>query len=128
MLKLLEEHLNNIDSIVYDKNQPRGDGTKLITAHIEKFANENHFKLELEVFIGLRRKTNDYRGLVDIIITRPDNTKYAIEIDSSNKKWSLEKLIYANSIGYIPIWIRWRTKIKIETPSNINLIDLTKRK
>lgn len=125
MIDLLKQHLSNIGSIINDKSQSRRRGTELITSMIEIFANENKFKFEREIFLGLIRKTNDYKGLLDIIITKPDGTRYAIEIDSSNKRWSLEKLIHAHSIGYIPIWIRWRIKMKIEVPSFINLINLT---
>lgn len=128
MIDLLEKYLGSINEVIYDKNRPRTEGTYAITSAIQTFAKENQFGFEREVFLGMTRKTNDYRGLIDIIIIKPDGTRYAIEIDSSNKKWSLEKLIHAYNIGYVPVWIRWHTKIKIEIPSYINLINLIKGK
>ncbi|OHB50069.1 MAG: hypothetical protein A2Y10_14050 [Planctomycetes bacterium GWF2_41_51] len=128
MIKLLEQYLGSINESIYNKKRPRAEGTELITSVIQTFAKENQFGFEREVFLGLTRKTNDYKGLIDIIIIKPDGTRYAIEIDSSNKKWSLEKLIHAHNIGYVPVWIRWHTKIKIEIPKHINLINLIKGK
>lgn len=78
------------------------------------------------MFLGLTRKSNGYKGFIDIVIRMPDGTEYAIEIDSSNKKWSIAKLLDAHKKGYVPIWIRWCTKININIPVVIKLIDLTK--
>jgi hypothetical protein len=125
MINLLEHCLKKIDLSPYSRGG-RNKGTELITSSIENFACEQRCECEKEVFLGLRRKTDGHKGLVDVIIKRPDRIRYAIEIDSSNKKWSLEKLLYAHSIGYVPIWVRWNAKINIQIPAVINLIDLTK--
>jgi len=124
MINLLKQYFNKADLSLYGKDLPRAGGTELITAKLEKFAIEQKYEFKREVFLGLIRKSNGYKGLIDVILTTSDGIRYAIEIDSSNKKWSLEKLLHAHNIGYIPIWIRWCTKIKIEIPSVINLINL----
>ena len=124
MINLLEHCLKKIDLNLYSRGS-RNRGTELIASSIKSFALNQGFKCEKEVFLGLKRKTRGYKGLMDIIIRRPDGIGYAIEIDSGNKKWSLEKLLYAHRIGYVPIWVRWCAKINIDIPAVINLIDLT---
>jgi hypothetical protein len=126
MIDLLEHCLKKIDLSPYSRGN-RNKGTELLTSSIENFACEQKYECEKEVFLGLRRKTDGHKGLTDIIIRRPDGIRYAIEIDSSNKKWSLEKLLYAYRIGYVPIWVRWCSKIKINISTVINLIDLTNK-
>jgi hypothetical protein len=124
MLNLLEHCLKEIDLSPYGRGN-RNRGTEFITSSIESFAHSQELTYEREVFLGLNRKTSGRKGLIDMVIKSPEGIGYAIEIDSSNKKWSLEKLLHAHSIGYVPIWVRWCTKIDIEIPTVINLIDLT---
>ena len=124
MIDSLGHCLKKIDLSPYGRGN-RNRGTEFITSSIESFAHSQGWACEREVFLGLKRKTDGYKGLIDIIIKRPEGMPYAIEIDSSNKKWSLEKLLHAYRKGYVPIWIRWCTKINIKIPSVINLIDLT---
>lgn len=124
MLSLLENCLREVDLRPYGRGN-RNKGTEFITASIESFARGRGLACEREVFLGLNRKTSGRRGLVDIVIKSPERIGYAIEIDSGNKKWSLEKLLHAHSIGYVPIWVRWCAKINIEIPPIVNLIDLT---
>jgi hypothetical protein len=126
MIDLLEQCLKKIDLSLYVRGN-RNRGTDVLTSSIESFARGRGLECEREVFLGLKRKTDGYKGLIDVIIKRPEGTLYAIEIDSSNKKWSLEKLLYAYRKDYVPIWVRWCTKINIEIPSVVNLIDLTNK-
>jgi len=126
MIDLFEQCLKKIDLSSCGRGY-RDRGTELVTLSIENFAREQKFEIKKEVFLGLKRKKDGYKGFVDIIIKRPDGIRYAIEIDSSNKKWSLEKLLHAHSIGYVPIWIRWCAKVNMEIPAVINLIDLTNK-
>jgi hypothetical protein len=60
------------------------------------------FNYYREVYLGLNRPKSNYRGYLDFVIEAEVN-KYTIEIDSSNKKWSLQKLIHSNEKGFIPI-------------------------
>jgi hypothetical protein len=126
MIDLLEHCLKKIDLNLCGRGN-RNKGTRLITSSIETFASEQKFECDKEVFLGLRRKIDGHKGLIDIIIKSPNGRQYAIEIDSSNKKWSLEKLFDAYKKGYVPIWVRWHTKINIDIPAIINLIDLTNK-
>ena len=120
---LLETHLRMLDLQGYGCGN-RKKGTDLITSEICNFALKNGYKYSREVYLGLHRPTSNYAGYIDLTIVAQTN-RYAIEIDSSNKKWSLQKLLHAGTIGYIPIWVRWSVKIKMDVPKQINLIDLT---
>jgi hypothetical protein len=126
MIDLLEHHLKEIDLSPYGRGN-RNKGTEFITSSIESFAHGRGLTCEKEVFLGLSRKASRRKGLVDIVIKSPEGIGYAIEIDSGNKKWSLEKLLHAHSIGYVPIWVRWCAKVNIQIPDVINLIDLTNK-
>ena len=47
-------------------------------------------------------------GFVDVIVKRgPDQRDLAIEIDSTDKPWSVAKLRHALAAGMHAIWIRW---------------------
>lgn len=126
MIDLLGQYLKNIDLSPYGRGG-RNRGTEVLTSSIESFARSRGLMCEREVFLGLKRKTDGYKGLIDIIIKGPEGTPYAVEIDSSNKKWSLEKLLHAYRKGYVPIWVRWCAKINIQIPTVVNLIDLTNK-
>ena len=108
-----------------DYEGPRCHGTKLITNTIVDLCIEKHIKYELEVPIDSYRQVKTLRrGIIDILITT-ENMQYAVEIDSSNKKWSLEKLKYMANRGCESVWVRWCYPVKIELPSHVHLIDIT---
>jgi len=47
-------------------------------------------------------------GYVDVLITGEGGAvRLAIEIDSADKPWSLDKLRHAAAAGMRPIWVRW---------------------
>ena len=105
-------------------NGTREHGTKLISESIEYFCHLQGHSFKREVFIGKYRDNSTCPSRVDFVIYSGP-VKYALEIDSSNKIWSLEKLIYAKENNYIPIWVRWNSQINMVIPKNIFLVDLT---
>jgi len=46
-------------------------------------------------------------GYVDVLVHRPGEPDLAVEIDSGDKPWSVDKLQYAAAAGMQAIWIRW---------------------
>ena len=47
-------------------------------------------------------------GYVDVIVLRqPAAPDLAIEIDSVDKPWSVDKLRHAAAAGMDPVWVRW---------------------
>ena len=105
----------------------RTDGTFELTRFIYKWSLSHGFHCEREVYLGsdrISRKTGRaYRGFLDFVIGH----WLAVEIDSSNKRWSLAKLEDAAQRGYVPVWIRWSTPQKLHVPSYIHLILLPSR-
>ena len=46
-------------------------------------------------------------GYVDVLVHRPGEPDLAVEIDSGDKPWSVDKLQYVAAAGMQAIWIRW---------------------
>ena len=84
--------------------------TARVTAAIVEWASANGWAVRTEARIEIGRPHaafGDY-GYMDAIIHRaagePD---IAIEIDQTDKPWSVAKLRYANALGMEAVWIRW---------------------
>jgi hypothetical protein len=70
---------------------------------------------------------HEYRGFIDLFAVFPDQSSLAIEIDRSNKAWSLEKLEHvATQRNCRVLWIRWRGRVKMPEGCPIPVLDLTK--
>lgn len=103
------------------------EGTLLITETLKDVCISNHLTFFQEVRAeGFKRADGKGKGgIFDFSIDHNDQI-FAIEIDRSNKKNSLDKLIYLADVKKCtPVWIRWKYSIRIEIPTHINLIDLT---
>jgi hypothetical protein len=83
--------------------------TRAITRAIVEWARENGWRVRTEGRVevpGVERF--DKLGFVDVLVSRgghqPD---VAIEIDSTDKPWSVVKLQHAAAAGMDAIWVRW---------------------
>ena len=104
----------------------RPEGTRLITDTIVRTCRENNIFYEREVRIGLwREKKTKRQGIIDFLI-KDEGVQFALEIDSTNKKWSLEKLQFIAAQGHQAIWVRWKSQIKLNIPPDIHFLDFTK--
>ena len=119
----LKEYLGHLDLTGFKRGN-RIEGTRFLTARVIEFSQMYGFSYQTEVSLGLKRPTSDRRGYLDFVLEK-DNERFAIEVDSSNKRWSLQKLLHARSLGYGPVWIRWCVPIRITVPEDVYLIDLT---
>lgn len=119
----LKEYLQHFDLTGFKRGN-RIEGTRFLTARVIDFSQKYGFTCQTEISLGLRRPGNGYWGYLDVVLEK-GNEGFAVEIDSSNKKWSLQKLIHAHSLGYRPIWIRWCVPIRISVPEDVYLINLT---
>ena len=119
----LKEYLGHLDLTGFKRGN-RIEGTRFLTARVIDFARMYGFSYQTEISLGLKRPTSDRRGYLDFVLEK-DNERFAIEVDSSNKRWSLQKLRHARSLGYGPIWIRWCVPIRIAVPEDVYMIDLT---
>jgi hypothetical protein len=80
--------------------------TARITRAVIDWAATHGWATRNEARVGVGEDTR--LGYVDVIVLRqPAAPDLAIEIDSTDKPWSLDKLRHAAKAGMQPIWIRW---------------------
>src|SRR5688572_611958 len=90
-----------------------GRSTALMTAHITRqiigWAVAHGWSPRTEARVSAHSADGDARlGFVDVIVRRgPGLPDLAIEIDSADKPWSVDKLRHAAGAGMHAIWIRW---------------------
>lgn len=126
MIEDLFDELRKLDLSMRGRGS-RAVGTARISKCIENFCTRRQIRWETEVYIDVHRQRYGKQGKVDyvLIVARQ---MYCIEIDASNKRWSLEKLIAAKSLGYVPVWIRWHSVNKLAVPDDVFLISLSESK
>jgi hypothetical protein len=84
--------------------------TRAITREIVRWATTQDWavRTEARVELGVRGESVPVLGFVDVLVMRghglPD---VAIEIDSTDKTWSVVKLQHAALAGMHAIWVRW---------------------
>ncbi len=86
------------------------DGTTLITRTIVGWALRHGWPVRTEARVGLpiSATAKSRLGYIDAIVRRGNGRPdLAIEIDSTDKEWSLAKLRHASAAGLDAIWIRW---------------------
>ena len=80
--------------------------TARITRAVIEWATARGWVARTEARVGVGKVTR--LGFVDVVVKRghqlPD---LAIEIDSTHKPWSVDKLRHAVAAGMEAIWIRW---------------------
>jgi hypothetical protein len=90
-----------------------GRSTAAVTAHITRqiaaWAAQHGWSPRTEARVNAPSSAGDARlGFVDVIVRRgaglPD---LAIEIDSADKPWSVDKLRHAAAAGMHAVWVRW---------------------
>ncbi|MEO8625966.1 MAG: hypothetical protein ABI452_04625 [Candidatus Limnocylindrales bacterium] len=89
---------------------PTGLATRAVTARITdavvEWAASRGWRTRREARVGVGQATR--LGFVDVIVLRqPALPDMAIEIDSTDKPWSVDKLRHAAAAGMHAIWIRW---------------------
>ena len=63
-------------------------------------------------------------GYVDVAVVRGAEVVLVVEIDRSDKRFSLTKLEYFLSHGSQAIWIRWGRATQLDVPAGIELIEI----
>ncbi|MEP7379341.1 MAG: hypothetical protein ABI725_07250 [Chloroflexota bacterium] len=80
--------------------------TARITRAILEWAAARGWATRKEARVGVGQGAR--LGFVDVIVLRqPELPDMAIEIDSTDKPWSVDKLRHAAAAGMHAIWIRW---------------------
>jgi hypothetical protein len=82
--------------------------TARITQAVIEWAATHGWATRTEARVGVGEAAR--LGFVDVVVLRgPDLPDLAIEIDSTDKPWSVAKLRHAIAAGMVGIWIRWGT-------------------
>ncbi len=80
--------------------------TARITRAVVEWAAAHGWSTRTEARVGVGDQAR--LGFVDVIVLRqPALPDLAIEIDSTDKPWSVDKLRHAAAAGMHPIWVRW---------------------
>jgi hypothetical protein len=108
------------------KNIPRWMGSKRIRELIRKTCEDHDYQCIFSYPAGLI--TSDRRGFIECVCyAGPKSAEEltAIEVDATNKQWSLEKLLVMKQRGFTPVWIRWNAVTTIPIPEDVFCINLT---
>ncbi|MFK3980494.1 hypothetical protein ACI2K4_08955 [Micromonospora sp. NPDC050397] len=62
------------------------------------------------------------QSFLDVACARPDGPPLAIEVDRSDRRRSVEKLLAEAGAGRVPVWIRWGTRAIEPPPAPIRLV------
>src|SRR5436305_7826556 len=70
------------------------------------------------------------RSVLDVACARPDGPPIAIEVDHTDRRRTVEKLLAEAATGRVPLWIRWGTGRFAAPPAPIHLVtfEVTRRK
>jgi hypothetical protein len=100
-----------------------GAMTARITRAVVAWAAARGWVVRTEARVGVGEEAR--RGFVDVIVLRqPTAPDLAIEIDSADKPWSVDKLRHAAAAGMVPVWIRWGDDGWAGTFHDIDVIQL----
>ena len=67
-------------------------------------------------------------GYIDVVVRRGGKPDLAIEVDSGDKPWSLDKLRHAVAAGMHAIWVRWGDDAWAGYYHDIDVIQLPARR
>jgi hypothetical protein len=100
--------------------------TRAITRAIVRWAHAQGWTVKTEARVDVPAKPSAAQlGFVDVLVSRgqaqPD---VAIEIDSTDKPWSVVKLQHAAAAGMHAIWVRWGDDAWAGTYDDVDVIQL----
>ena len=64
----------------------------------------------------------DRHSVLDVACARPDGAPLAIEVDRTDRRRTVEKLIAEAAAGRVPIWVRWGTGGFREPPPPVRMV------
>ena len=105
--------------------------TALITREVAGWALAHGWSVRAEARVGVPSESvHDPRlGFVDVVVHRGGDAPHlAIEIDSTDKPWSLAKLRHAADAGMQAVWIRWGDEEWAGVYDDVDVIQLPARR
>jgi hypothetical protein len=101
--------------------------TELLTDHVAAWGRSHGFDIQTEVE-GVATKRKSYGrhiGLLDVLCTHRSGQQIAVEIDNTNKVWSIEKLAAEADSGKLAIWVKWGAPASLSLiPEKIGVVEL----
>lgn len=99
--------------------------TRFITDAVINWAIANGWTPRVEARVEALTTLGSPRlGYLDVIVRRAGLPDLAIEIDSGDKPWSVDKLQHAAAAGMHAIWIRWGDEQWAGLYDNVDVIQL----
>jgi hypothetical protein len=120
----LQRHLDPVEFA--DLNGPQV--TTLIRDLVAVWAQSYGFISDTEKrSLATRTKHTGHRwpGFLNVIGTHPSGLRLAIEIDRTNKAWSIEKLAAEAHQGAVAIWVKWGAPTGLSLiPPTVGVVEL----
>lgn len=100
--------------------------TSLISDRVVEWAQVRGFRTRREVLaVPTKRRMYGRNGYLDVTCIHNSGQRIAVEIDFSNKVWSIEKLAAEADRGRLAIWVKWGTPTWLSLiPEKIGVIEL----
>ena len=103
----------------------RREGKFMILRAIREICDQHQYRYIPAYPAGIM--PNKRRGKINLVCCGGRgrwNELFAIQVDSSNRKTSLDKLVVMKERGFTAIWVRWKTEVKHHVPDGVVLIAL----
>ncbi|MCX4468914.1 hypothetical protein OOK41_01055 [Micromonospora sp. NBC_01655] len=65
------------------------------------------------------------RSVIDIACARPAAPPVVIEVDHTDRRRTVEKLLAEAAAGRVPIWVRWGTRGFVTPPEPVRMVTVT---
>jgi hypothetical protein len=102
--------------------------TVCLTRRIVRWATDRGWLVRTEARVNVPgpAHTGDRLGYIDVLVLRRSaGRNLAIEIDSTDKDWSLAKLRHAAVAGMRAVWVRWGDDVWAGAFDDVDVIQLT---
>jgi len=103
----------------------RREGKFMILRAIRETCDQHQFRCIPAYPAGLM--PNKRRGKITLVCCGGRGRwkeLFAIQVDSTNRQNSLDKLVVMKERGFTAVWVRWKTEVKHHIPDGIVLIEL----
>ena len=114
-------------ALVTFRDLSRSAVTEHLTAQVVAWAEAHGFEARTEVeAVATKRKPYGRNiGVLDVLCTHRTGQQVAVEIDHTNKVWSIEKLAAEADNGKLAIWVKWGSPASLSLiPEKVGVVEL----
>jgi hypothetical protein len=101
--------------------------TALLTDRVIAWGRSHGFEAQTEVeAVATKRKPYGRQiGLLDVLCSHRSGQQIAVEIDNTNKVWSIEKLAAEADSGKLALWVKWGAPAGLSLiPEKVGIVEL----